>query len=104
MTHQPRPGSEQIALQLVIRQREGCSASWRETIPITERMGSEVVWHGEGQVFELDGHATAKRAYAWLYEDDDGRQQAKVVLHVPPVDSARKAVQAAIAAEYRGKA
>lgn len=71
---------------------------------IVERFRGETVWEGDVHVFELDGHPTAKRAYAWLYKDDDGRQQAKVVLHVPPVDSARRAVQAAIAAEYRGKA
>ena len=52
------------------------------------------------EVFTLEGHAKAKRAYAWqLWEDENA--QYTVVLEIPPVDSANTAVRASIAAEAK---
>lgn len=49
-------------------------------------------------VFELTGHPTATRAYAW------SKRRFFAVLHQPPVDSPQAAVRAAIVAEHRSKA
>jgi hypothetical protein len=52
-------------------------------------------------VFELLNHPTAKRGYAWSTELGNGKRKTYAVLHSGPVDSARKAVQAAIVQDAR---
>lgn len=47
------------------------------------------------ETFDLEGHPTAKRAYAWKRQSDGGYT---VILGIPPVNSAMDAVKAAIAA------
>lgn len=63
---------------------------------VEERFEGEPVWTGEVLVFELLGHPTATRCYAW---EVDGEVTA--VLHEPPVDSAAAAVRASIMADER---
>jgi len=57
-------------------------------------------WGGVVETFNIEGHPKAKRCYAWLFVKD-GQQQYTTVLEIPPVDSARTAVQVAIAAGAR---
>jgi hypothetical protein len=52
-------------------------------------------------VFDLEGHPTANRAYAWSYERPKGKRRFFAVLHVPPVIGPREAVRAAIVAENK---
>lgn len=55
-------------------------------------------------VFDLVGHPTAKRAYAWSHEaGEGGKRRFVVVLHAGPVDSPVAAVRAPIVAEHRGR-
>ena len=61
---------------------------------VVERFQGQVVWEGEVLVFELQGHPTATRCYAW---EVDGEVTA--VLEEPPVKSAQDAVRAAIIAD-----
>jgi hypothetical protein len=61
---------------------------------VVERFRGEIVWEGEVLVFELHGHASAKRCYAW---EVDGEVTA--VLGEPPVANARDAVRASLVAE-----
>ena len=56
---------------------------------------------GEVQVFDLIDHPTAQRCYAWSYETDERKERTLAVLHEGPVDSPRKAVQAAIVRDAR---
>jgi hypothetical protein len=65
---------------------------WRERV--TEKFQGETVWTGEVLVFELLDHPQAQLCYAW---EVDGEVTA--VLGVPPVDSAKAAVRAAIVAD-----
>ncbi len=81
-----------------IQATHGARPSLAERVPVHEQFGGETVWEGDVLVFELSGHPTASRCYAW---EVDGRVTA--VLHEPPVDSPRAAVRAAIAAEHRYK-
>jgi hypothetical protein len=89
------------ALLDAIRHLEGCAATWVESVPVHEKQGSETVWAGEVQVFDLAGHPKAKRAYAWSHETTGARRQFHVVLHLPPVDGPVMAVKTAVYAEYQ---
>jgi hypothetical protein len=53
-----------------------------------------IVWEGAVEVFLLEGHPKAKRAYGWRNWEGD----FTAVLEIPPVDSANTAVKVAIAA------
>jgi hypothetical protein len=57
------------------------------------RFEGETVWQGEVLVFDLLDHPTAPKCYCW---EVDGEVTA--VLHEPPVDSPKRAVQASIVA------
>jgi hypothetical protein len=62
--------------------------------------GRQIIWQGEVEIFTLNGHAKAKRAYGW--QAGDGRDaQFTAVLEIPPVDSPNTAVRAAIAAKAK---
>jgi hypothetical protein len=58
---------------------------------------------GEVEVFRVRGHPQATRAYAWTYEDDDGKLHHLAVLGVPPVDSPQNAVKAAVMAHIQNQ-
>src|SRR5438874_458058 len=91
------------ALRDAIRKLHGCESEHIESVPITERFQGKTVWDGVVEVFALRGHPRAQRCYAWSYAQDGGGDRFVAVLELPPVDSARRAVQAAIAAEARGQ-
>ncbi len=74
-----------------IRETHGASAELIDWARIVETFEGETVWEGEVLVFELEGHPTALRCYAW---EVDGTVTA--VLHIGPVDSPQKAVRASI--------
>lgn len=91
------------ALKAAVESLHGGSASFVESVPITERSGSEIVWTGTVYVFDLTGHPTATRAYAWaeLMDAESGRQRFHAVLREGPVDSPQKAVQAVVMRDYK---
>ncbi|WP_438482545.1 hypothetical protein [Oleiharenicola lentus] len=84
-------------LQRVIRALHGTESRRTSTVHVTEKFDGKIVWDGKVEVFELLNHPKTKTAYAWAYLDKDNRQQSVAVLHMPPVESARHAVRAAIA-------
>ena len=89
-------------LQDVIRKLHGCFAKHVETVPIVESHEGETVWEGEVEVFDLADHPKASRVYAWAHETDEpGSLRTVTVLHVPPITSPRKAVQASIVQAFR---
>ena len=58
------------------------------------------VWDGVVAVFALDGHPTAKRAYAWSEPvPESDRRRVVAVLRLPPVASAADAVRSSIVAD-----
>ena len=66
--------------------------AWKErVVHVFER---EVIWEGPVLAFELDGHPTASRCFAW---EVDG--EVTTVLAEGPVDSAQAAVHAAFMAD-----
>jgi hypothetical protein len=92
------------ALREAIRNLHGCESLWVESAPVKETFEGQIVWEGAVQVFDLIGHPTAKRCYAWSYETGEGSKRRFIAVpHQGPVDSPQAAVKAAIVQEYRQK-
>jgi hypothetical protein len=69
-------------------------------LPVREVFEGKTAWEGVVHVFDLAGHPTATRAYAWSSPTEGStKRRFFAVLHRPPVDSPRAAVRAAIVAE-----
>jgi hypothetical protein len=90
-------------LRGVIRRLHGAEATHVESVPVKETFRGETVWEGIVEVFDLAGHATAHRVYAWAHETDDPDKPIRhvTVLHLHPVKSAQDAVRAFIVQESR---
>jgi hypothetical protein len=52
-------------LQDAIEGLHRCSARLTESVPIKEWHEGDVVWEGIVHVYDLEGHPTATRVYAW---------------------------------------
>ena len=89
------------AVKAVVERLHGCQARHVESVPIKESFQGKTVWEGVVEVFDLKDCPQANRGYAWAF-DDGGETRYMVVLHKPPVDGPRRAVQVAIASEYTG--
>ena len=85
------------ALLGAIKEKHGVDATWIESVHVRAPLRGDHVWDGEVQVFELIGHATARRAYAWSYTTDGEWRRFVSVLGVAPVVDAVTAVRAALA-------
>jgi class 3 adenylate cyclase len=89
-------------LRDVIKHLHGVESSHVESVPIKETFQGKTVWEGIVEVFDLKGHLTATRAYAWAHSTDDPKKRRHVaVLHMGPVASPLLAVRAAILQEIR---
>jgi hypothetical protein len=88
-------------LQDVIRRLHSAEATHVESVEVNEQFRGETVWRGIVEVFDLIGHPTAHRAYAWVNESPDKPRQHVTVLHLHPIKSAQDAVRAAIVREFR---
>ena len=82
------------AFERAIFATHGVAAELAQRLPVVQTFEGETVWEGEVLVFQLQGHPTAHRCYAW---EVDGEVTA--VLHEGPVDSPLAAVRAAIMAD-----
>lgn len=79
-----------------------CKATLAQSVPVRERHGNVTVWEGIVHVFDLKGHLTATRAYAWSSPiEGSDKRRFFAVLHQPPITSPAEAVRAAIVEEYR---
>ena len=80
-----------------------CRARLAQSVPVKETHNGVVVWDDAVHVFDLEGHPTAARAYAWsspIEGTPDGRRLF-AMLHAPPVTSPKAAMRAAIVAEHK---
>jgi hypothetical protein len=86
-------------LRCAIKRSHGCEAVRMKTVPVREVCQGEVIWDGAVEVFDLIGHAKAKRCYAWGYPSEKLGDKLEVVtvLEIGPVVSPESAVRAAIA-------
>ena len=92
-------------LQVAIQELHKCGAVHRETVPMHEVFRGQTVWHGEVEVFDLNGHPKAQRCYAWSHREgpNDQGERFVTVLEIPPVKDPQSAVKVAIVAETRTK-
>lgn len=90
-------------LQRAIHDLHGLESDHVESVEVLETFQGKTVWEGTVEVFRVRGHPQATHAYAWTYTDDDGKLHYVAVLGVPPVDSAQKAVRAAVVAHIQNQ-
>jgi hypothetical protein len=88
-------------LQKAVERMHGGTARLAQSVPVSETFEGKPVWEGVVHVFDLTGHPTASRAYAWSSPIEGSTKSRFVaVLHQLPVDSPEAAVRAAIVAEH----
>ena len=86
-----------------VERLHGWASTHVATVPLTEQFEGKIRWQGEVEIFALHGHPEAGYCYAWSYLDDNQIEQHTAVLEIPPVDSPRNAVRAAIAAQGKAR-
>lgn len=92
------------ALNDAVEAMHRCKARYRERAHLREEHEGHLVWEGDVFVFDLEGHPTASRCYAWSDPvEGTSRRRFFAVLHQPPVDSPEKAVRASIVQAYRAE-
>ena len=85
-----------------IELQHGGKASFVQSVPVFQSFEGQKAWEGMVHVFDLTGHPTAKRAYAWSAAiDGSTKRRYYAVLQQPPINSPQDAVRAAIVHEYR---
>jgi hypothetical protein len=88
-------------LRQVIRNLHNAESRHVESVSVKEIFQGVTVWEGVVEVFELVGHPTASRIYAWAHEVTGGKKRHVTVLHGGPIDSPQEAVRASIVRDYR---
>ena len=92
-------------LQKAIFDLHGCKSKWVESVSVKEVFEGETVWEGTVQIFDLEGHKNATRAYASSHRIGHSRKRKFfAVLHQEPVKSAQDAVRAATVSEFQREA
>jgi hypothetical protein len=87
-------------IKKAVERHAGCRANHVESNPVTEGYRDQIPWEGVVEVFDLDGHPKANRAYGWQFGEGQNAQYT-VVLGIPPINSPNAAVRASIAAEAK---
>jgi hypothetical protein len=85
-------------LKQVIFHLHKASATWVKSVPVHEIFRGKTLWKGDVEVFDLSGHAKAKRCYGWSYGEPE---QFITILELPPVDSAQSAVKVGVAHQIK---
>ena len=89
-------------LKEAIEHMHGGSATFAQAVPVRETFQGRAVWEGVVHVFDLHGHPTATRAYAWSSPiKGSDKRRFFAVLHTDRINSPLEAVRAAIVAEHR---
>ncbi len=89
-------------LKEAVENMYGGAATLAQSAPIRETFQGKVVWEGVVHVFDLIGHPTATRAYAWSSPiEGSTKRRFFAVLHTERINSPLEAVRAAIVAEQR---
>ena len=84
-----------LTLRCAIEKAHGCKAKCADKITVHEKQGGRTVWYGTVYVFDLTGHKTASRAYAWTISGDArGAPRVITVLHKSTVTGPAEAVRA----------
>jgi hypothetical protein len=96
------PEVEADQLKQAVEQMHGGSATLAQSVPVRETFEGKPVWEGVVDVFDLTGHPTATRAYAWSSPiEGSTKRRFFAVLHTARISSPLEAVRAAIVAEHK---
>jgi hypothetical protein len=96
--------TETDQLRKAIENLHGGTATLSQSVPVRETFEGATVWEGVVHVFDLAGHPTATRAYAWSSPiEGSTKRRFFAVLHTERINSPVEAVRAAIVAEHRSK-
>ena len=91
-------------LRLVVEKMHGGYAKPLGAAIVREAFENQPVWEGTVHVFDLEGHPTATRAYAWSSPiEGSTKRRFFAVLHAGAIKSPLDAVRAAIVAEHRAR-
>ena len=82
---------EQESLRVAIESLHGCRASFRSA-EVCKEFGEDPSATREVATFVLDGHSSARLAYAW-FDLTDRKTHHRVVLHTGGITSARHALK-----------
>lgn len=89
-------------LEEAVEAQLGGTATLAQAVPVRETFEGQTVWEGVVHVFDLSGHPTATRAYAWSSPiEGSTKRRFFAVLHIGLIASPQDAVRAAIVAERR---
>ncbi len=92
-------------LREAIESQHGGKATLAQSVPVKDTHAGQTVWEGVVHVFNLAGHPTASRAYAWSSPiEGSDKRRFFAVIHAGPIKSPLDAVRAAIVAEQKAKA
>jgi hypothetical protein len=84
-------------LRDAVERRHGCPAQLVEAVPVSVSLEGRPVWQGVVHIFDLRGHRSADRCYAWSSPvEGSAKRRFFAVLHIPPIASPADAVRAAI--------
>jgi hypothetical protein len=87
-------------IQKAVEKAAECPARHLKFVVFIEMFRGQTMWEGVVEIFALEAHRKAKRAYGWsVGEGADAHYIA--VLEIPPVDSPNTAVRASIAVEAK---
>ena len=64
------------ALLTAIERRANCSAAFLHTQPVKISRDGMLLWTGKVEVFQLKNHPQANQAYAWSFQNDQGKTKS----------------------------
>jgi hypothetical protein len=83
-----------------VERLHGCPAQLVRATPVAEAFEGRPAWHGVVHVFDLGGHRSADRCYAWSSRiEGSDRRRVFAVLQTPSIASPADAVHAAVLQE-----
>src|SRR5437763_15010566 len=89
-------------LREAVEKMHGGTATLSQSVPVRETFEGKPAWEGVVHVFDLAGHPTATRAYAWSSPIEGGtKRRFFAVLHTERINSPLEALRAAIVTESR---
>ena len=89
-------------LKEAVERMHGGTATLAQSVPVRETFEGKPVWEGVVHVFNLTGHPTATRAYAWSSPiEGSTKRRFFAVLHTERINSPLEAVRVSIVAERR---
>jgi hypothetical protein len=89
-----------LTLRSAVEKAHGCKAKCVDRVTVHEKERGRTIWYGTVHVFDLYGHETASRAYAWPLSDEAREARVVTVLHKGLVTGPAEAVRGVMARFY----